>query len=174
MVAAILAILLCGALVYYNFIDKVPETTTGAEVGQMCPDDEIPLYNSDQTFGFSVTTTNSKVRVINFWGTWCGPCVAELPHFDELASEFDGKAVFIAIHSSYAADTALDFIHENYPDSKMLFGQNDESDSYFYALGGGDTWPMTLVLDSEGVITARFDGSVDYETLKAAIEDALN
>ena len=140
----------------------------------MCPSEEIPLYNSDQTFGFSVTTTNSKVRVINFWGTWCGPCVAELPHFDELASEFDGKAVFIAIHSSYAADTALDFIHENYPDSKMLFGQNDESDSYFYALGGGDTWPMTLVLDSEGVITARFDGSVDYETLKAAIENALN
>lgn len=173
-VAAILAVILCGALVYYNFIDKVPETTTGAEVGQMCPDDEISLYNSDQTFGFSVTTTNSKVRVINFWGTWCGPCVAELPHFDELASEFDGKAVFIAIHSSYAADTALDFIHENYPDSKMLFGQNDESDSYFYALGGGDTWPMTLVLDSEGVITARFDGSVDYETLKAAIENALN
>ena len=173
-VAALLAVILCGALVYYNFIDKVPEAVTGAEIGQMCPDDEIPLYNSDQTFGFSVTTTNSKVRVINFWGTWCGPCVAELPHFDELASEFDGEAVFIAIHSSYAADTALDFVLANYPESKMLFGQGDESDSYFYALGGGDTWPMTVVLDSEGVITARFDGSVDYETLKAAIEDALN
>ncbi|MBQ2715356.1 MAG: hypothetical protein IJF21_01035, partial [Clostridia bacterium] len=98
----------------------------------------------------------------------------ELPHFDELASEFDGEAVFIAIHSSYAADTALDFVLANYPESKMLFGQGDESDSYFYALGGGDTWPMTVVLDSEGVVTARFDGSVDYETLKAAIEDALN
>ncbi|MBO5968905.1 MAG: 4Fe-4S binding protein [Clostridia bacterium] len=173
-VAALLAVILCGALVYYNFIDKVPEAVTGAEVGQMCPDDEIPLYNSDQTFGFSVTTTNSKVRVINFWGTWCGPCVAELPHFDELASEFDGEAVFIAIHSSYAADTALDFVLANYPESKMLFGQGDDVDSYFYALGGGDTWPMTVVLDSEGIVTARFDGSVDYETLKAAIEDALD
>ena len=172
-VAALLAVILCGALVYYNFFDKVPEAVTGAEVGQMCPDDEIPLYNSDQTFGFSVTTTNSKVRVINFWGTWCGPCVAELPHFDELASEFDGEAVFIAIHSSYAADTALDFVLANYPESKMLFGQGDDVDSYFYALGGGDTWPMTVVLDSEGIVTARFDGSVDYETLKAAIEDAL-
>ena len=173
-VAALLAVILCGALVYYNFIDKVPEAVTGAEVGQMCPDDEIPLYNSDQTFGFSVTTTNSKVRVINFWGTWCGPCVAELPHFDELASEFDGEAVFIAIHSNYAADTALDFVLANYPESKMLFGQGDDVDSYFYALGGGDTWPMTVVLDSEGIVTARFDGSVDYETLKAAIEDALD
>ena len=173
-VAALLAVILCGALVYYNFIDKVPEAVTGAEIGQMCPDDEIPLYNSDQTFGFSVTTTNSKVRVINFWGTWCGPCVAELPHFDKLASEFDGEAVFIAIHSSYAADTALDFVLANYPESKMLFGQGDDVDSYFYALGGGDTWPMTVVLDSEGIVTARFDGSVDYETLKAAIEDALD
>ncbi len=172
-VAAVLAVVLCGELVYYNFFDKVPEAVTGAEVGQMCPSEEIPLYNSDQTFGFSVTTTNSKVRVINFWGTWCGPCVAELPHFDELATEFDGKAVFIAIHSSYAADTALDFVLANYPESKMLFGQGDDVDSYFYALGGGDTWPMTVVLDSEGVVTARFDGSVDYETLKAAIKDAL-
>ena len=33
---------------------------------------------------------------------------------------------------------------------------------------------MTVVLDSEGIVTARFDGSVDYETLKTAIEDALN
>ena len=173
-VAVLLATVLCGALVYYNFIDKAPEAAEGAEVGQMCPSAEIPLYNSDQTFGFSVTTTNSRVRVINFWGTWCGPCVAELPHFDELASEYDDKTVFIAIHSGYAGNTALDFILENYPDSKMLFGQGDENDSYFYSLGGGDTWPMTLVLDADGIIVARFDGSVDYETLKAAIEDALN
>ena len=56
----------------------------------------------------------------------------------------------------------------------MLFGQGDENDSYFYSLGGGDTWPMTLVLDADGIIVARFDGSVDYDTLKAAIEEALN
>ena len=173
-VAVLLATALCGALVYYNFIDKAPVAAEGAEVGQMCPSAEIPLYNSDQTFGFSVTTTNSRVRVINFWGTWCGPCVAELPHFDELASEYADKTVFIAIHSGYAGNTALDFILENYPDSKMLFGQGDENDSYFYSLGGGDTWPMTLVLDADGIIVARFDGSVDYDTLKAAIEEALN
>ena len=55
----------------------------------------------------------------------------------------------------------------------ILLKKSDDVDSYFYALGGGDTWPMTVVLDSEGIVTARFDGSVDYETLKAAIEDAL-
>ena len=166
------AALLIGALVYYNVIDNKPTPDAGSEIGELCPSNALDLV--DGSGKISISALRGKIIVINFWGTWCTPCVAELPHFDELASEFDGEAVFIAIHSSYAADTALDFIHENYPDSKMLFGQNDESDSYFYALGGGDTWPMTLVLDSEGVITARFDGSVDYETLKAAIEDALN
>jgi thiol-disulfide isomerase/thioredoxin len=172
--AGVLALILAASLVYYNFIDKAPEAVEGAEVGQMCPTDEIPLYNSDQTFGFSVTTTNSRVRVINFWGTWCGPCVAELPHFDELASEYAGKTVFVAIHSSYGADTAQKYVDENYPDTEMLFGQDDTTDSFFKSLGGTDSWPMTVVLDADGVITAKFVGSVDYETLKAAIEDALN
>ncbi len=173
-IAALLAVILVGSLVYYNFIDKAPEAATGAEVGQLCPDEVIPLYNSDQTFGFSVATTNSRVRVINFWGTWCGPCVAELPHFDELATEYEGKAVFVAIHSYYLGDTASDFINKNYPDSKMLFGQGNETDSFYSALGGGDTWPITVVLDPDGIVSARFDRPVDYDTLKAAIEEALN
>ena len=89
--AGVLALILAASLVYYNFIDKAPEAVEGAEVGQMCPTDEIPLYNSDQTFGFSVTTTNSRVRVINFWGTWCGPCKMMAPIVHQLAEAYAGQ-----------------------------------------------------------------------------------
>ena len=49
-VAAVLAVVLCGALVYNNFFDKVPEAVTGAEVGQMCPSE---VYSMCPEMNFS-------------------------------------------------------------------------------------------------------------------------
>ena len=46
------------------------------------------------------TTWNSlrgKVVVLEFWATWCGPCVANIPHLNQLADAFPGKVQFIAI-----------------------------------------------------------------------------
>ena len=175
-VAAVLAVVLCGALVYYNFFDKVPEAVTGAEVGQMCPSEEIPLYNSDQTFGFSVTTTNSKVRVINFWGTWCGPCIAELPHFEEVAREYADTVTVVAVHSNYKASTAAEWIAKNYPETSILFAQDPDdgvNGAYYTALGGEGDFPMTIIVDAEGVITFTRRGSLTHDELVAAVEEAL-
>lgn len=38
-----------------------------------------------------------KIYVIDFWATWCGPCVAAMPHLSELANQYKGKATFAAI-----------------------------------------------------------------------------
>lgn len=48
--------------------------------------------------------------VVNFWATWCAPCVAELPHFEKLASEVDGnkvKFIFVSLDMKKQVETAL-------------------------------------------------------------------
>ena len=178
--AAVLAVLLLvGSLLYYNVFyekgttppDKVTDLDRVYAVGEVAPTYEMPLYGSDAPF--SIDETRGRVTVINFWGTWCGPCVAELPHFDEAARTYGEQVAVIAIHTDYKKNTMAAFIEEYYPNSPMNFCTDGAESEYYFALGGMDTYPMTVILDRDGIITAILYDSVTYETLTAAIEDAM-
>ncbi len=167
-----------GALVYFNFIHKdAPKPEAGFAVGDTCNAMDLAVYNGADGMGtFNVADQLGKVTVINFWGTWCGPCIAELPHFDAVASDYVGRVTVVAVHSNYKGETAADWIAENYPETSILFAQ-DESDggngAYYTALGGEGDFPMTIVVDRDGVITFACRGSVTHEELVAAVEEAL-
>ena len=195
-VAAVLMVTtLLGSLIYFNFIDNQstplppeggeteslpPEGTEdplpprGYNMGDLCYSAELPIIDKSGLTGDNFVTDQNrgKVTVINFWGTWCGPCKAELPHFDAVASEYADTVTVIAIHTEYGHDTADEYITENYPDTRMLFAM-DTGDAYYAALGGLGTYPTTVVVDARGVITARFVGSVTHAELQAAVEEAI-
>lgn len=179
-VAWVLALaVLAGALVYYNVIHKdAPKPDAGFEVGDTCNSLDLGVYNSpDGKDTFNVADQLGKVTVINFWGTWCGPCIAELPHFDQVASDYVGRVTVVAVHSDYKGETAADWIAENYPETSILFAQ-DEGDggngAYYTALGGEGDFPMTIIVDKEGVITFTCRGSITHEELVDAVEEALS
>ena len=83
----------------------------------------------------------------------------------------------IAVHSSdsYGNTPADEYVSTHYPDSEMIFALDTPSagnayvDAYFSALGGVSTYPMTLVLDEDGVIVFRRSGSLTHEELVNAI-----
>ena len=182
-VYALAALVLAGALLYYNFFDveAASAPAVGTEVGDLCPDFTVQVYDNatgeltEQTY--SPETSRGKVTVINFWGTWCDPCKAELPYFDQVASE-DPDIVIVTVHSILDAPTAPEYISTNYPNSNMLFTQDSmqtvDGAEYdvFTLLGGRNSYPRTLILDSEGVITFAFTGSLHYEELVAEIANA--
>ncbi len=167
-----------GALYYFNFIHKdAPKPDAGFEVGDTCNSLDLGVYNSpDGKDTFNVADQLGKVTVINFWGTWCGPCIAELPHFDQVASDYVGRVTVVAVHSDYKRETAADWIAENYPETSILFAQ-DEGDggngAYYTALGGEGDFPMTIIVNKEGVITFTCRGSITHDELVAAVEEAL-
>ena len=182
-VYALAALVLAGALLYYNFFDveAASAPAVGTEVGDLCPDFTVQVYDNatgeltEQTY--SPETSRGQVTVINFWGTWCDPCKAELPYFDQVASE-DPNIVIVTVHSILDAPTAPEYISTNYPNSNMLFTQDSmqtvDGAEYdvFTLLGGRNSYPRTLILDSEGVITFAFTGSIHYEELVAEIANA--
>ena len=167
-----------GALYYFNFVHKdAPKPDAGFEVGDACNAMDLAVYNgTDGQESFNVQDQLGKVTVINFWGTWCGPCIAELPHFDQVATDYVGRVTVVAVHSDYKGETAADWIAENYPETSILFAQDvgdGGNGAYYTALGGEGDFPMTIIVNKDGVITFACRGSITHDELVAAVEEAL-
>ncbi len=193
--------LLGGAIYYFNFTDgqteEPPETqppvestdgtgetsepapVPGNQVGNLCYGMELECYNNESGT-FNLDENRGKVTVINFWGTWCAPCKEELPHFDDVARDYADKGVSVMlVHSGFISsgdEHPRDYIPAMYPDTPMISVQDIDDGAegaYYTKLGGRDTFPMTLIVDADGVITFIRHGKLSHEELVAAVEDAL-
>lgn len=178
MAAWTLALLfLIGVILYYNVFYNV-EIPQGYEIGEVCPDFEIEIYKSkaDPDGGaFSPQDSRGKVTVLNFWYTNCGPCLQELPDFDAVQKLYPEEVKIVAIHS-YSVDTWVDkqaFIDTNFTDYQISFGQDTSELKLFDHLGGTDSYPMTVILDREGVIRFSQKGKLQEGILQGEVEKLL-
>ena len=194
-IGASMAVLLGAALIYYNLIDVAPGTeptppvtddgggapeeqiTVGWNVGNQCVELELPQLNENKdafSETYSISQTRGKVTVINFWYTYCGPCVQEMPHFAEIAKEYGDSVAITAIHADAPGWDALaiEFVNEKWADYNINFAY-DTNNAYYEQLGGDGSYPRTLVLDADGIVVSVYPGSITYNELKQAIETAL-
>lgn len=124
--------------------------------------------------GWSSADHAGKVLVVNVWGSWCGPCVAEAPDLEEVATDLreSGEPVeFIGVNHRDTVQNALAFqrVHDvSYP--SLL----DDGGRTLSQLGGlAVARPTTLVLDGQGRLAARVNGQVDASTLRGLVDDVL-
>lgn len=71
---------------------------------------EVVIANTFEEIEFLFKAEIDSVHVINFWATWCGPCVAELPYFEEASETFANQAVrfsFVSMDFKNQYDTKL-------------------------------------------------------------------
>ena len=177
--ATLMIAILATTLIYYNFIDKAEtgEPLTVLAVGDYCADTDIPIFDGVgyDTLTFNPAENKGKITVINFWYTECGPCVEELPYFDEFAREYADNVTVIAISKSTYVGDSCDYINRNYPDSKIIFGadspNNGSTEDYLYKLYGGSNnmYPMTVIVDATGKIVTSSVGSIKYEEFKSML-----
>jgi thiol-disulfide isomerase/thioredoxin len=118
----------------------------------------------------SLGSYRGAVVVLNFWGSWCGPCRAEAPDLQAAASHFSSRGVRflgIDIRDDPAGAHAFQRTFQvTYP------SLNDPGDEIALAFRGTVPpagIPTTLVIDRQGRIAARIVGSASYNALKALI-----
>ena len=123
---------------------------------------------------FDMASTRGTVLVLNVWGSWCAPCVAEAPTLQKVWSGLQSDKVparFVGIDFREDPARGAAFARKagvTYP------SLSDESGVAILALQGkAPTTPTTLVLDPEGRIAARVNGSVTESTLRGLVDDVV-
>ena len=96
-----------------------PKYEIGTQVGQKLPSYTVQIFDENGVSQEKIDPSAlGKVTVINFWGTWCPPCVGELPEFSEVASEYADRVTIVAIHSvQNFTVNAVSHIQNNFADS---------------------------------------------------------
>jgi thiol-disulfide isomerase/thioredoxin len=113
-----------------------------------------------------------KVVLLNFWATWCAPCVFEMPSLNRLAAEMSGDefavvpiaidekglttaASFYRSHNLDALDLYLD------PEQQTAYGTTDNPKNAEFALIG---LPVSYIVDHEGRVMGYIAGAVDWQS----------
>jgi thiol-disulfide isomerase/thioredoxin len=105
--------------------------------------------------------------IVNFWATWCAPCVKEMPDLQEVATEAKGKVVFLGIDVEDAPPNAEPFVAElgiTYP---LALDPRRE----YSLLVNNYGMPTTLFVDAEGLVRYRHTGPLDADDLRELIAE---
>lgn len=118
-----------------------------------------------------LTSYRGKVVLLNFWATWCGPCLVEMPTFNEWQNKYGSdKFQVIGISMDDAAPEVIATFNKlklNYP---VLMGDEHLGAAYGGILG----LPVTFLIDRQGNIRARYQGASDLTRIKGDIEALLH
>ena len=155
---------LIGVLVYTGIIPLLGDTSAESapplaveETGQQAPDIELsdlagsPVRLSDY---------QGQVVVLNFWATWCGPCVREMPMFQEFQDRYP-NFVMLGVNEEESPDLVRDFFNQMSLSYTILLDQKAEMASELRV----NFLPTTFLIDEKGEIRFRHYGILTEDQL---------
>ena len=116
---------------------------------------------------------SGKVVVVNFWATWCVPCVKEMPSFESLYRRYRSQGLTLLAVSLDKGDSTKvqDFADKH----KLSFPILLDTEGVAEKLYPSFSIPFTYVIDKQGRVVARVDGAKDWESSETfeAVEHLL-
>jgi thiol:disulfide interchange protein DsbD len=111
-----------------------------------------------------------KVVVVNFWATWCVPCVAEIPGFNGVYKEFAPQGlVMVGVDMDDEGKEVVNPFLKKHPiDYPIAIGSDTLADKF-----GLEGYPSTLVFDRSGKLVKRFNGLTGSADLRDAVRQAM-
>jgi thiol:disulfide interchange protein DsbD len=114
---------------------------------------------------------SGKVAVVNFWATWCVPCIKEIPSFNKLHRELAGKGVAVVgvAMDEDGIERVKPFLEKHPMDYMVALGNEALAKEYKTE----DGLPITIVYDRAGKELKQFRGYLSEPELLAAVQSAL-
>jgi len=180
-VILLLAVIILGGglLLFRNFAPSEEETqpTETTQVTETTePANLAPDFTAEDVDGNSVKLSDfrGKPVVLNFWASWCGPCKAEMPEFEEAYHTYGDKVQFMMVDlvsgRSETKEMGMEVIEEAGYTFPVFFDVNQEA-SFAYEISA---IPMSVFIDANGEIVMQQVGMVSKEELEQGIQAILS
>jgi thiol-disulfide isomerase/thioredoxin len=129
-----------------------------------------PLLDGSE---FDLASWRGHVVVVNFWGSWCGPCHDEAKALEQVYRDSAGQGVeFVGIDVRDDQASARNFVRTKHVTYPTVFDASNLLALRFRGVPPNAT-PTTIVLDRQGRIAARHSGAILYTQLRAVVARAL-
>lgn len=128
-----------------------------ARIGSPAPD--FTVQDSDRSV--TLSQYRGKVVVLNFWATWCPPCIQETPAMVEMTRRMKDKGVVVLAVSIDADDAAYHKFLKDYNVNMITVRDEARKASNLYGTFG---WPESYIIDRNGVIRRKFIGAVEWNS----------
>ncbi|MBV9292622.1 MAG: TlpA family protein disulfide reductase [Frankiales bacterium] len=122
---------------------------------------------------FDLSRWRGHVVVVNFWGSWCGPCQAEAQGLEQVYRDNAKHGVeFVGVDIRDSRATAETFLRTHDVTYPNVFDPSNLVALQFRGVPPNAT-PTTIVLDRQGRVAARHSGEIPYTTLRDVVRRAL-
>lgn len=122
-----------------------------------------------------MVSADAPLTIFNFWATWCGPCIKEIPHFEAYANDENVKVYLVSLDYIDQLDRVKNFVETKGLKSEVLLLNETDYDSYMDKVS--KEWsgaiPATLFIDEWGT-THFHESEFSKEELDEAIKQYLN
>ena len=156
-----MTILVGVALVLSARGDGADETATPAHAGV-----ELELFDGTTT---TLGDLQGRPAVVNFFASWCPPCVAEMPEFEAVHQQRGDQVAFFGLalqDTRHAAEALVELTGVTYPVA-------EDPDGTLYRQFAGIAMPTTVFLDADGRVVERHSGILSRSELNARIDALL-
>jgi thiol:disulfide interchange protein DsbD len=130
----------------------------------------VPITTLDGG-AFDAGTLSGKVVVVNFWATWCVPCIKEIPSFNKIHKELGAKGVAVlgvSMDDDDAPAKVKKFLTKHPMQYAVALGSEKVSERFQL-----NNYPVTVVFDRSGKLLKRFEGFTPEQSLEDAVKTAL-
>lgn len=157
LISIIIVFSLLIIIIFYDVnLDRLKE---GMEVS------DFRIYNLEGK-AFTKNDFKGKIIVINFWASWCPPCVEEIPFFIEMKKRYEGSGIeLILANVGENVDDIKNFLAKNKLVINVYMDHNKEISRMF----GTYKYPETYIIDRNGILRKKIIGSVIWRQ-----EEVLN
>ena len=185
-------VLVAGAILVYYFspefqpgVSGGSRTTAGVadNGGIQIPEPVAPAIRGKSVADFSLPDLNGKVYrpsdfkgkvlLVNFWATWCGPCLIEIPWFLEFVEQYgpEGLEVLAISMDEEGPETVKPFVEKHGMEPFTVVMGNGETPDLFGGLLG---FPTTFMVDRDGNYYSKHQGLVGKQDIEDEILILLN